>query len=366
MKILMLSHTADTGTFKVGSHHLARELARQGHAVVHVSTPVSLLHLLKLRDRDVRKRFALALRRRADEEGVVHVVPLTLVPAGMARRLSRLVLNPARRAVRSSLRGGPDAVLVDQVHLWRYFRNFTPSVLVYRPTDVHFDDTTRREEARILEAADGVVATSRVVLDAVVGLTARSLPALVLENGVELDVIQRANSTPWSERSGFVYVGALDARFDWEVVRELAALFPDETIRLAGPTTMQPGDLPRNVELLGPIAYREVASLLSAGRVGLLPLSDHPGNAGRSPMKYYEYLAAGLWVLASSSPSLRERGAPGVRLFERGPDLQVQAARVVRWSVAAANVEGEMAARSFSWQHRGKMLEDFLAALRGA
>ena len=58
--------------------------------------------------------------------------------------------------------------------------------------------------------------------------------------------------------------------------------------------------------------YQSIASELHRARVGLLPLSASRENEGRSPMKLYEYLAAGLRVLARSTSTLVERRALGV------------------------------------------------------
>ena len=46
MNILFASHTHLQSPFVVGSHHLARQLARQGHNVLHMATPVTPWHLL--------------------------------------------------------------------------------------------------------------------------------------------------------------------------------------------------------------------------------------------------------------------------------------------------------------------------------
>lgn len=44
-RVLFLSHSHTFGAFRVGSHHYAREFARFGADVVHLSTPISRVHL---------------------------------------------------------------------------------------------------------------------------------------------------------------------------------------------------------------------------------------------------------------------------------------------------------------------------------
>lgn len=361
MKVLFLSHSADTGTFKVGSHHLAREFAVAGHDVVHVSTPVSLLHLLKLRDPDVRARFALAFgRRRTDSYGVRHIVPLTLVPSG--GRFARLAFcfNGAPRRALQSLQRTPDLVLIDQVHLRRFFRFEPKTKLVYRPTDAHFDPRTIEAERNLLKEVGGVIATSEVVLTHTLQLSSETLPSIVVENGVDLTRFSVGDEC-WDQRSGFIYVGALDSRFDWSFVARLAAAFPDERVRIIGPLVGDPLELPPNVEIVGPIPYESVAHELVTARIGLLPLTDHPGNEGRSPMKYFEYLACGLWVLASWSPSLAEREAPGVTLVRQLDDLESSAGRLLSLS-HFENSLGVEYSSEYSWPRRAALMEDFVNA----
>ena len=43
-RILFLSHSHPFGAFRVGSHHYARVLSERGADVVHLSTPISLIH----------------------------------------------------------------------------------------------------------------------------------------------------------------------------------------------------------------------------------------------------------------------------------------------------------------------------------
>jgi hypothetical protein len=58
---------------------------------------------------------------------------------------------------------------------------------------------------------------------------------------------------------------------------------------------------PPNLRIHGPIRHRAIASKMKACSVGLIPSGAR--NAGRlveEPLKFYEYLAAGLGVAATS------------------------------------------------------------------
>ena len=88
MRLLLGSHTAPGGVFRVGSHHLARELAAQGHEVCHLSSPVSLAHVVNARDPEVRRRYRLAARRVRAARVAGDFVPLTLLPMSLGPRLT--------------------------------------------------------------------------------------------------------------------------------------------------------------------------------------------------------------------------------------------------------------------------------------
>jgi hypothetical protein len=102
----------------------------------------------------------------------------------------------------------------------------------------------------------------------------------------------------------------------------MADAIPAENFRICGPLPNRVPALPSNVQLMGPVRYEEVPNLLSSARVGILPLSDSKENSGRSPMKFYEYLASGLFVLTRSTPEIERRSAPGVFCYENEQQLR--------------------------------------------
>lgn len=59
----------------VGSHHLARGMARRGHQVAHLSPPVTPAHLLKLPEPFERERFARWQRGSDSVDSFIDLVP---------------------------------------------------------------------------------------------------------------------------------------------------------------------------------------------------------------------------------------------------------------------------------------------------
>lgn len=365
MKIVFLSHTAPSGVFRVGSHHLSREIARLGHDVAHVATPVSLAHVPKARnDEDVRARLRSARAPHTDADGVWQVVPLVPAPLGSvttaANELQLRATASLRRRRLAHFRDA-DIVFVDQPLLGAAVADFPSATIIYRPTDAHHEPRARAAEVRLLEHAHGISATSASTLEQVTAGTGWTGPSTVVQNGVEFDRFAAAGDA--HPRSGVVYLGALDARFDWALVDELARALPEVAFTIAGPRPSAIPPVPSNVSLVGGVPYAQAPTLLARHAVGILPLSDHPGNAGRSPMKYYEYLAAGLSVVARSSDELRRRADANVRLYDDVP----AAVRAVSEALTAdddARSAGRRAAEGMGWGDRATRLLSFAETVR--
>lgn len=350
-RILFLAHSHAFGPFRVGSHHYARVLAGNGAEVVHLSTPISLAHRATGRvSRDAAADVPEGPQRDAD--GVTHLVPRTILPRPYGR------FRVARELRRHGILPDFDAVLVDQPLLWDNSVRGMARRLVYRPTDLYPVGVKARRQRRIFEASDGVVATSAVVLH---GLGAADIPALVLENGVDAARFAASEGAAQARPDVCVYVGALDGRFDWERVMAWARSYPHVRFAIAGPAAAAPGDLPANVELLGPVAYDALPAVLHDARVGLLPLSDDPLNAGRSPMKLYEYLAAGLAVVARATPVIASDVSAG--LFTYTEPAQADAALGLALEHPSPNAAGVRRARTQSWEEKTRTLMAFLAEL---
>lgn len=350
-RILFLAHSHAFGAFRVGSHHYARVLSQRGVDVVHLNTPISLVHRLTGRV-DRRQLASVPTRARRDDDGVLHIVPRTVLPAPVwAPPVARML---AREGVVPRF----DAVLIDQPLLWDSSVRALSDRVLYRPTDLYPDGVKRALQDRILGAADGVVATSAEVLR---GLGPVRLPSLVLENGADAARFAPPANGDLPRSARCVYVGALDDRFDWERIHTWAQARPDVEFVIAGPGARPGRPAPSNVEIAGPVPYADVPALLHTARVGLLPLSDNPLNAGRSPMKLYEYLAAGLTVVARETPGIRSAPELGIEVYR--DDREADAALERALQHASPNRGGGRAAAAASWERKTDALADFVRSV---
>jgi teichuronic acid biosynthesis glycosyltransferase TuaH len=355
MQIVFLSHTGRSSPFRIGSHHLARELSRLGHRVAHVSNPISLAHVAMLRDPEVRSRARMAFPLRLSTfDGAQFAVPWSVFPLTPDPLRHPITLGSTRLLMRRLQHAGFDGVdllLVDQPLLEYLIRPLHAAKVVYRPTDINADPLARAAEDRVMKSVSGVVATSTVVADA---LRTRfpSQAYQVVENGAEISHFVGGDAH-WADRRGAVYVGALDRRFDWAAVIELARARPEESVDLYGPAGGVPPELPSNVRLLGAVDYAMLPDILRRYRVGLLPLNDDPTNSGRSPMKLYEYLAGGLNVVTRSTYQTAGRRLTDVYAYQDIPSATAAYARAL---VDEPTGDGAAAAATMDWSARAQLV----------
>jgi glycosyltransferase involved in cell wall biosynthesis len=288
MKILFLSNAPFVEGFVLGSHHLSSQMKLQGHDVAHVSSPVTPFHVIKggVGRGKLKGSF---FRRKYGKWPIYDDIPMVPWPYGYSSKIDTINDNIVLRYLKKIGFEQVDLVLIDQPCFCGILTKIDAKKKIYRPTDIYKymnGGLHSAYEKEILQVVDAIMSTSQNILDEL----SYSLPDKVINNGVDFalfDVEKCANA------SGCVYIGALDHRFDFEMMTLLAADNPDVLFDVYGPITILQVDTPNNLRYLGAVDYEVIPSILSGYRVALLPLSDDPANKGRSPMKLYEYLATG-------------------------------------------------------------------------
>lgn len=291
-KILFISHTHWESEFVVGSHHLARELAKSGYHVARMVTPLSLAHALFKNNiaGNSLVRWLHGPEAVADHNGVLNLRASTWLPAQWSTGAS------AKRLLSLNGMCKVDMIFIDQPLMFGKWVFDLGSPVIYRRTDIYTRHDYIRKEAKWVPQVDGVVATSKNTL---MDLRVDSLtPTKVIPNGVEVNHFARA-FRPWGERDGVIYVGALDNRFDWNSLQGIASRLPQLHFTIVGPCTNTPR-MPANITFTGAIPYQDLPELIARHRVALLPFSSARENLGRSPMKLFEFIAAGLHIVVSN------------------------------------------------------------------
>ncbi|SFR72373.1 Glycosyl transferases group 1 [Agromyces sp. CF514] len=169
----------------------------------------------------------------------------------------------------------------------------------------------REAYRRISATGRSVAAVSAEIIDRI-GPTG---PAMVVPNGVEPDEwlgLLPAAPAWFAEIPGprAVYVGTLDSRLDVPGIADLAARRPELQVVLLGPCPdpAYVADLQRfaNVHVHPSVARAELVATLRNAEVCLLAHRRTPLTEAMSPLKVYEYLAAGVPVVSIDLPPVRD------------------------------------------------------------
>lgn len=188
-------------------------------------------------------------------------------------------------------------LLIDSPSLAELQKYVKARVMGYRATDLYSEQigvAIDNVEEELAHQADFLIGTSVPVMNHLSSL-APSKPLHLLENGVDYDFFSKPTNRPpeYGKISSprLVYAGAFDDRFGYGTVTTLADTLPHANVVLIGP---YPKDANSrlggrgNLHLLGPRSYARLPAYFQHSDIGLLPLSNHPANAGRSPMKLFE------------------------------------------------------------------------------
>ena len=165
------------------------------------------------------------------------------------------------------------------------------------------------------------------------------------------------------------FVGAINAyKLDFPLIRSLAQENPQWSFVFVGPVgegdpECDANDLENlpNVHLIGPRTYNELPAYLKGMAIGLLPLQHNPYTRAMFPMKFFEYLAAGLPVVATEIDALKPYASLAL-LCEPTSDAFSKAIRNVLRGEGPPLAQRLEGASRHTYQHRTEaMLRDLEA-----
>jgi glycosyltransferase involved in cell wall biosynthesis len=359
-------------------HHLMSRLARENRVLFVESLG---LRRPQLAGRDLT-RIARRLRRGLRPPRAVDGLHV-LSPLVLPLHRSRIARALNRRLLPVLVRRGARRLGMRRPILWAYVPQaevlidaLEPSLILYHCVDdIAAQDridtaSFRAAEARFAARADLVLASAPALAERLRRISENVLDA---PNVADSELFSRALG-PGPLDPGMaalptpriVFTGAIvAAKLDLPMLAELARLRPSWSFALVGP--IGPGE-PRadvsqisgepNIHLLGPRAYGELPDVLRAADAGLIPYARNALTESIFPMKVYEYLAAGLPVVATPLPALS-----GVADVATAPDA-AGIAELLTQALAEDDpdrrAERSRAAASHSWERR---LDEIAAAL---
>ncbi len=305
-------------------HHLMSRLARENRVLFIESLGLRRPQLAGRDLKRIAKRLRDGLRGPRQTDGLHVLSPLVLPfhSNSLARRLNRWLLPLlVRRATRK--------LAMETPILWAYVPQAEALVEVLQPQLVIYhcvDDIAAQpgidaagftaSETRFAKRADLVLASAPSLA---MRMSRLSNNMLYAPNVADVDLFATAlEAGPLDPAMAklahplIVFTGAVVAtKLDVDLLVALARARPGWSFALVGPVGM--GD-PRtdvsalanesNLHMLGRRTYEQLPNVLRAADAGLIPYARNELTNSIFPMKVYEYLAAGLPVIATPLPSL--------------------------------------------------------------
>lgn len=309
-------------------HHLMSRLAARGSRVLFIES-LGLRRPSLGSGRDLRRmarRLRRGLRPPRQCDGVTVVSPLVLPlhAHGAVRALNA-------RLLRTSVRRAAQSLGFRRPVLWAYVPQaemlldaLDPEVVIYHCVDdIAAHDGVDAEsfaaaERRFAPRADLVIASAPPLAARMRALSNHLLYAPnVADTALFSSALDPGPIDPELAALGeprIVFVGAIaENKVDFELLAGVAGRRREWTFALVGPvglgypqTDISALEAQPNVHLLGPRAHRDLPSVLRGAAAGIIPYRRSRLTASIFPMKVYEYLAAGLPVVATGVPSLKD------------------------------------------------------------
>ena len=349
-KDIVCVSSLDWGAMWTSKQQIMNRLA-QTNRVLYVEEPVTMLAPLKVPARWKRWRAVAPELRRVDA-GLWVLTPPPLLPFGNMRPR----VNAANQAVLATyIRWAMGRLFFDEEYLlWTYLPTSlplvdrlaapgvagsgerVPSLVVYHCVDEHSafpgfvtPEVVKSYDDGLTRRADLVITTSENLRQAREPLNPETYTVL---NAADVELFQRALDPKLmvpgdlaaipAPRLGVV--GLHDSRLDVDALVALAGADPGWHVVLIGP--LKPGQVDEarlrrfsNVHFLGEKPQTELPGYLKGLAAALIPYKANELTRNIFPLKLFEYLAAGLPVVAGGLPELE--GFSGmIELAERPED----------------------------------------------
>jgi glycosyltransferase involved in cell wall biosynthesis len=261
-----------------------------------------------------------------------------------------------------------DAIPSTRLRLYHVFDEFTShhNLTLARHRQIE------EQEKAMMAQVDAIIVVSKELYEAKRPFNANTY---LVPNGADHQAYSDALATPYlpdklqsikTPRLG--YSGSISDKLNLSMLKKLARGNPDWSMVFLGRVTVsQQAEIWRalqampNVHYLGLVAWSQVPHYVKGFDVGLMPYLQDRHSETISPLKLYDYLAAGLPIASMDIPAAREF-IPHIHLAESPRDFS----QAVRNALADTMPEHRQARRNIAaqhtWEARVEQLSDIIQA----
>lgn len=175
-----------------------------------------------------------------------------------------------------------------------------------------------KRETKILINVDGLIVTSNSLKHTMQKYLGISRTATIIPNGVTIPEKPSIHFFKKQHSRSLIYTGQLYPWKGVDVLIKALREIPDAMLTIVGGLSYEK-DIYRlkrlvkkitiedRVQFIGFIPHRDIKKYLEEADIGVIPLADNvTSRYFTSPLKMFEYMAAGLPIIASDLPTIRE------------------------------------------------------------
>lgn len=278
-------------------HHLARELARQGHRVVFI-TPSTGYDCVLTASRDaggmiVTPHGSEAIAAARQPTYLALSTDTTLSEADIDDVVSRggIVVYDFIDHVDDAVSSHP--LSPERLRLHQHLLSDTDNVLVLATADALLNEAALQRDENL------ILSTNGVDVDRFKGVPRK-------RTGLRGDFAQVVAR----DRPILGYYGSFASWFDYDLTRSLAQARPDREIVLIGPdldgSAAALAGAPQNLHLLPAMRYEDLPRHAAWFDICLVPFVINDVTLATSPLKIFEYMALGRPTVSTDLPECRK------------------------------------------------------------
>ena len=370
-KILWCGNSYYGSPFKVGCNYYSELLAREGNKVLFIAPPVSLFH-----DKNNE-----AIRLAQSKKGVHKIfenyfiyTPFALIPPfkklpsvfyQVIKTWHIFTIPNFKKTLKNFNFLNVDILVIDNFAFLPITDIVKYNKLIVRVTDRlnGFDVGTAaiKAEEHLIKKADKTIYTSSSLKSYIEKFNKN---CFYVPNGVDFNKFQKKYDKPeffYEIKSPVaVYVGAIENWFDFDLLDYVASELTDVYFLIIGTVKFKPKNFEqiksrKNITFYGKVDNDAVAPFLKFADVGIIPFRlDMDLVHSISPLKLYEYSAAGLYTVATKWRELEQLNSPALLA-----DSKEDFATCVKKAVALKQIGGSEIvkfAKDNDWEEKIRLI----------
>lgn len=223
-----------------------------------------------------------------------------------------------------------------------------------------------RHEQAFLSTADLTIVSSQGLYEA---KSKDAKKCSLVKNGVDLELFKAKGLRPTDlpKQPIIGYVGSVDDRLDYDLLKAIAITYPDWALVFVGRIVDEAAaekiaTLP-NVHLLGARPAAQLGNYLDAFHLGLIPFVKNDLTAGIYPLKINEYLALGLPVVSTDFADLSDFAAHTAIAKNTSDFIRLLGKKLKKESTMEEIAARKSFAAQNSWTGRAAEIRQLLRAL---